>query len=131
MPTPAGLSYSEFRYQYAPIFTPLIITGDCWGSTITIMEEDYSRLEWFRTTLRPFITQRFIFSYPTAEESRWLLAQGRDIGEYFAPIQARWMIQGGIQQEWDAVQARLRAMGSEQYTRIMQDQIDRFNRNMR
>ena len=125
-PNPPGSSYNEFRYANAPVHVPMIIAGDDWGKTVEIMAEDVVRLDWLRNTLKPFITQRGIYGYSTAEESRWILSQGADIRDYFVPIEARWIIDGGIEQEYDAVMARLKAMGIDEYTRIMQAQIDRF-----
>ena len=125
-PTPAGMSYSEFRYANCPVHVPLIIAGDDWGKTIQVMEEDAVRLSWMNGVLRPYLTQKFPYSYATATESRFELSQGKDIRDYIKPIEARWLIQGGIEQEWDAFQARLRAMGVDEYTRITQAQVDRF-----
>jgi len=125
MPTPAGISYSEFRYGNCPVHVPLIVAGDDWGKVVQIMDEDATRLNWIRNTLKPYM-QHAPAGYATADESRWLLAQGKDIGDYIRPIQAKWMIQGGIEQEWDAFQARLRAMGVDEMTRIVQAQMDRI-----
>jgi len=126
VPTPAGLSYSEFRYGNCPVHVPLIIAGDDWGKTIQVMDEDAARLDWMRGPLKPYLTQKFIYDYSTADESRWILSQGKDIGDYIRPLEAKWLIQGGIDQDWDAFQARLKAMGVDNYTKIMQAEIDRF-----
>ncbi|MCL2833188.1 MAG: extracellular solute-binding protein [Treponema sp.] len=126
IPTPAGLSYSEFRYGNCPVHVPLVIAGDDWGKTVQVMDEDAARLDWMRGPLKPYLTQKFIYGYANADESKWMLAQGKDITDYFRPIEAKWLIQGGIEQEWDSVQARLKAMGVDDYTKIMQSQIDRF-----
>jgi len=125
-PNPQGFSYSEFRYSNAPVHVPLIIAHEDWGTVVDVMDEDVHRISWMNGPLKPFLTQRLIYGYPTAEESRFVLAQGKDISDYLKPIEAKWLIQGGIEQEWNAVQARLKAMGSEEYTRIMQAQVDRF-----
>ena len=126
VPTPAGKSYSEFRYGNCPVHVPLIIAGDDWGKTIQVMDEDVARISWMRGALKPFLTQKFIYGYATADESKFILSRGKDISDYMKPLEAKWLVQGGIEQDWDAFQAKLKAMGIDDYTKIMQAQIDRF-----
>jgi putative aldouronate transport system substrate-binding protein len=130
-PDPPGKSYSEFRYSNCPVHVPCIIAAGDWGTVVEVMEEDAERLDWMNGALKPFLTQQFIYRYPTAEESRYELSQGKDITDYVKTIQAKWLIEGGIEQEWDAFLTRLKAMGIDEYTRIEQAQIDRFAQNSR
>jgi putative aldouronate transport system substrate-binding protein len=127
-PVPAGKSYSEFRFGNCPVHVPLIVTADDWGRIVQVMDEDAERIDWVNTTLKPYLTQKFVYSYPTADESRFELSRGKDISDYVKPLQAKWLIEGGIEQEWDAYLARLKNMGIDEYTRIIQTQIDRFNK---
>jgi putative aldouronate transport system substrate-binding protein len=127
-PVPAGKSYSEFRYANAPVHVPCIIAAADWGPVVEVMEEDAERLGWMNGALKPYLGQKIVYRYPTADESRFILSRGKDISDYIRPLEAKWLIQGGIEQEWDAFQARLKSMGVDEYTRIMQTQIDRFNR---
>jgi putative aldouronate transport system substrate-binding protein len=128
-PNPPGKSYSEFRYSNCPVHVPCIIAADDWGTVVDVMEEDAERLDWMNGALKPFLTQKFIYSYPTADESRYELSQGKDITDYVKTIQAKWLIEGGIEQEWEGYLARLKAMGIDEYTGIEQAQIDRFAQN--
>jgi len=125
-PNPPGSSYNEFRYGNCPVHVPLIIAGDDWGKTVAVMAEDVVRLGWLRNTLRPYINTYSIYGYATADEAKWILSQGNDIRDYFIPIEAKWITQGGIDQEHASVMARLKAMGIDEYIKIMQAQIDRF-----
>jgi putative aldouronate transport system substrate-binding protein len=130
-PTPADTTYNLFRYgqcpaDQAPFFIPL----EAWGKTIEVMEEEVTRILWYNT-LKPYVTQYFIYRCPVAEESQFIQTRGQEIENYVKITQAKWLINGGIEREWDAFQAQLKTMGVDEYTRIMQNQIDRINQYMK
>jgi putative aldouronate transport system substrate-binding protein len=127
-PVPAGSNYNQFRYSQAPVFGPHFVPASAWGTTVEIMDEDKDRLPWVQGILKPYLTQYFIYSYPIDAETRYLQGRGNEIEEYVKNTQAKWLIEGGIEREWDAFQARLKSMGVDEYTRIMQNQIDRFEK---
>lgn len=129
IPTPQGKSYSEFRYANAPVHVPCVITADEWGKDIQVMDEDVERLDYMNKILKPFLKQSYIFSYPTADESKYVLSKGKDIYDFVTVTEARWMTEGGIDAEWDGFVSKLNSMGVDEYTKIMQNQIDRFNQN--
>ncbi|MDR0473442.1 MAG: extracellular solute-binding protein [Treponema sp.] len=125
-PTPADTTYNQFRYGNCPVDAPFFIAPQSWGSIIDFMEEDIDRIPWVQNDLAPYFTQYFIYSYPVANETTFIQGRGQEIENYVKTTQAKWLMQGGIESEWNAFQARLRDMGVEEYTRIMQNQIDRF-----
>ena len=91
------------------------------------MEEDIDRIPWVQNELAPYLTQWFIAPYPVAEETQFVQTKGKEIEDYVKTTQAKWLMSGGIEREWDAFQARLKTMGVDEYTRVMQNQIDRIN----
>jgi putative aldouronate transport system substrate-binding protein len=126
-PTPEGQNYPQFRYGATPVSAPHYIAESSWDTLLEVMDEDKPRLPWFYGELAPCLSQAFIFSYPIAEETRFLQGQGLEIENYIKTNLAKWLIQGGIERDWDGFQAQLKTMGVDQYTRIMQAQVDRFS----
>jgi putative aldouronate transport system substrate-binding protein len=130
-PTPADTNYNQFRYGQCPADqAPFFIPPEAWGKTIEVMEEDVTRILWYNT-LKPYVTQYFIYRCPVAEESQFIQTRGQEIENYVKITQAKWLINGGIEREWDAFQSQLKTMGVDEYTRIMQNQIDRINQYMK
>jgi len=79
-----------------------------------------------QTTLKPYLKQSFVYNYPNADESQYMLTKGKDINDYVVKTQAKWLTEGGIEEEWDGFLKKLNDMGIDEYTEIMQNQIDRF-----
>jgi putative aldouronate transport system substrate-binding protein len=128
-PTPAGITYNQFRYGNAPVDGPFFIGPEDWGTKLELMEEDIVRVPWVMGELKPFLTQWGIYSYPIASETQFIQSRGLEIENYIKTTQARWLMQGGIESEWDAFQARLKTMGVDDYIKVMQSQVDRFLNN--
>ena len=127
IPTPSDTNYNQFRYGQAPgTGIPFYIGPEEWGTTMEIMEEDRDRIPWVQNELKPYLTQWFVYQYPIASETQFMQTRGQEIETFVKTTQARWLMQGGIESEWDSFQARLRTMGVDEYTRVMQSQVDRF-----
>lgn len=126
--TPEGLSYSEFRYGHCPVHVPCAIAASQWNKDIEVMAEDADRWIFMEEVLKPYLTQRLLYEYQTAEDSKFRLSVGKDIDEYVKTVEARWLMEGGVDEEWDAFQSQLVSMGIDQYTQIMQGMVDRFNK---
>jgi putative aldouronate transport system substrate-binding protein len=125
-PTPPGTNYNEFRYGNCPVNGPFYIAPDAWGKIIEPMEEDLDRIDWVRGELAPYLTQWSIYGYPVAEETAFIQNRGQEIDSYVRINQAKWLTQGGIENDWSAYLARLQEMGVNDYIRVMQNQVDRF-----
>jgi len=49
-----------------------------------------------------------------------------DICNYVAKMTAKWIIDGGLEQEWDQYVSTLKKMGSDRYVKIHSDAYARF-----
>ena len=127
IPPPAGTTPNQWIYGNSPHTGVIYIPRDAWGRDIEVFQQDVFRYGWW-DKITPFLTQAQGFQmFPIAEETAFIQAEGLEINTFVKTTQARWLMQGGIQQEWDSFQSRLRTMGVERYTRIMQNQLDRFD----
>ncbi|MDL2233109.1 extracellular solute-binding protein [Ruminococcaceae bacterium OttesenSCG-928-L11] len=118
--TPAGMSYSEFRYGNAPVHVPCAIKGADWGKTIQVMDEDANKLAISQEYYRPYSTQSSIFQNPTQEESKYLLGKAKDIDQYTTKMQVKWLTEGGIDAEWDTYLAELEKLGIGEYIKLVE-----------
>jgi putative aldouronate transport system substrate-binding protein len=61
-------------------------------------------------------------SYPslifTEEENNELALIGTDIAEYVRQMRAKWVTEGGIDEEWDTYVEQLKAMGLDRFVEI-------------
>jgi putative aldouronate transport system substrate-binding protein len=127
IPTPADTNYNQFRYGQCPADNSSFwIPPEAWGKTVAYMEEDVSRIPW-ANLLKPYCTQFWITQLPVASESQFIQTRGLEIENYVKTTQAKWLMNGGIEREWDAFQAQLKTMGVDEYIKVMQNQIARVN----
>jgi putative aldouronate transport system substrate-binding protein len=130
MPTPANTNFQQFRYGQSPVGgVPYYIPKEAWGTTLEVMEDEAERIPWVLNVLEPYMTQFFIPLYPIDDEVNYIQGRGRDINDYVRVNQSRWLMQGGIEQDWNSFKARLKEMGEDEFTKIMQNQIDRFKQH--
>ncbi len=76
----------------------------------------------------PVVNMNAIFPMiqATAQESQKISTLSTDIMNYINQAQAKWVTEGGIDNEWDAYVAKLRAMGLDDLLAIYQQQYDRY-----
>lgn len=122
---PEGMTLDEYRFKECPMWAPSAVFEDYYGKYIEptapdklkadIREEYYQD---YQVPSMPFITW-------TQEEATWNAATGTDIMNYVNDNLAKWLLNGGIEEEWDDYVAQLNAMGLEQHIQVMQTAYDR------
>lgn len=65
----------------------------------------------------------------TTEQTDRLAELSTDIGDYVNTTLANWMLNGGMEDEWDSYVERLNKLGLEEYISILQEALDNFNAN--
>jgi putative aldouronate transport system substrate-binding protein len=63
---------------------------------------------------------------PTAEESKRISELLPDLQSYVDQTQTKWIMQGGVNSEWDAYVQRLKTMKLDELLAIYQQQLDRY-----
>ncbi len=125
IPTPEGLSYSEFRYGNCPVHVPCVIHAADWGKTIQVMEEDVNKLSIAQEYYTPYADQSNLFERWNSAETDYLANEGQDLRSYCNQMHAKWIVEGGIDEEWDSYCERLEKLGWEQYLAVYQGMYDR------
>lgn len=73
-----------------------------------------------------YVTEPFPALIYTEEETEELAIIGTDIGGYVLQTRAKWIMDGGIEEEWDEYIDQLNAMGLE---RLIEIRLDAYNRS--
>lgn len=127
IPTPEGMSYSEFRYGQSPVHVPCVIKSADWGKVVQVMDEDINKLSAGEESYKKYMTQSSIFLLPNKEESKYMLKEAKDINDYVNKMQVKWMTEGGIETEWEAYLAELQKLGIDKYMDIIKGIDTRMN----
>ncbi len=122
-----GQGFDDYRYQQAPIWGPLAVyedyyervveTPEMMSSKVSIMEEYYA--EYMTNATLPIL--KF-----TEEETDWFSTTGGDIVNHIADYQSKWLLNGGIEEEWDAYIEGLEQLNVEQHVEHMNAAYDRY-----
>lgn len=61
------------------------------------------------------------------EEAQQIATFGSDINPYAEGLYAKWIMEGGIEAEWDSYLKKLDAMGLKEFLAVYQQALDRYN----
>ncbi len=74
----------------------------------------------------PFIMEQYPLVVFTPEESERLSITGTEIGTYVSQMRAEWIVNGGIEEGWDAYVTQLKNIGLDEFVQIKVDAYERF-----
>ena len=119
---PEGMSYDEFRYKEAFASDgPIALTSEFFGSKIPRSAGHQAKFERNRDYYLPYATSIYLPSMILSEEDTDALSLiKQDIQSYTEEMRAKWLSQGGVDEEWDDYVARLNGMGLDEYMEIYQ-----------
>lgn len=121
IPTPEGTTYSEFRYGNTPVHVPCAMPIEGWDTKIDMMAEDATNLPEVKAVYEEYATYSTYLTIPTTEQSEWLLSRGKDIDQYVNKMQMKWLVEGGIEKDWDNYLAELDKLGIQDYIQLQKD----------
>lgn len=123
------MSHTEFRFGNTPGDTPCAIWTEDWGEVLPRPVHAQKKYEDIQTYYADYMIDGFPGVMWTGEESRFLQSTGTDIDEYVREQMAKWLLNGGIEDEWETFKTRLYDMGIERYLEIHQVGYDRFTQS--
>ena len=125
-PLPQGVSMGEFRQTVAPEGVGVILAED-FGTVVDMEPRAKQRIKDLNAIYRPYMEDEW---YPnvffTPEEAEQLSTLETDIKNFVNQQRAKWLVDGGIEQEWDGYVAQLQQMGLDQMVKIYQAALDRY-----
>lgn len=126
VPYPEGSSFDEYRYQNSPVFGPGAVFAEDFGVTVEMPEMMVDKMNEIETYYDIYPkTDSIPILKLTEEESDWMETTGADIITYVYDNMAKWMMQGGIDEEWDAYLEQLESLGIDKHIEVLQGAYDR------
>ena len=125
--TPADMSYSEFRFGNTPVHVPCAIFLDEWDSVVQTMDEDVYKLEILENCYKEYQTNNIPYIKYNQKETDYLNSTGADINEYVDNRLYTWLLNGGIEEEWDSYCAKLEQLGINEYYDVVNTAYERMN----
>lgn len=129
--TTDGLTANEVRLHNTP-------GNACGGSPCAILEDAYGTLIEMETGgagRKKILEEKYnAYVYPesypvinyTTEQQEAINSFVNEINVYVNDLTAKWIVEGGIEQEWDAYVKQLNDMGLEEYMTIRQEALDTY-----
>ena len=129
LPIPDGMTADEFNFHYSPVDAPSAVFYDVYKSGLLPMSDTMATKNRYVELYRPYMT---VSTYPggvtfTPEENTRLAALATDIGNFVNDRQAQWLLNGGIDAEWDSYLASLKTMGLDEMLNLYETALNRFN----
>lgn len=129
--TPDGSSMGEYRQKVCPGGgSPIIITKDDFGKYVDMEPRAKERLETIKEKFDPYMEpQNYPLVFLDGDELEELNMIETDIKTTVNNKRAEWIMNGGIDEEWDSYVNELNKMGLERMITIYQNGLDRYNEN--
>ncbi|RBW70773.1 ABC transporter substrate-binding protein [Bacillus taeanensis] len=124
---PEGVAMGEYRQKVAP-GGPFVVLEEHFGTVVDMEPRAKERLEILKEHYEPHMVEE---NYPkiffTPEELQTINTIEPELKEFVKQKEAQWLMEGGIEKEWDDYLKQLDAMGLQELMEIYQAGLDRFN----
>ncbi|MDD9271913.1 extracellular solute-binding protein [Paenibacillus sp. GCM10023248] len=121
---PSGVNANEFRHTVSPGSTSVFAkTND----SPKVVGKPYEKGDMDKL-LQPYLDKNiFPNLYFSEEETEARSRYFTDIDAYVKKMQAKWLVQGGIDEEWDSYVKKLKEMNLDKLVKVYQDAYNRYN----
>ena len=124
---PEGVAMGEYRQKVAP-GGPFIVLKDDFGKVVDMEPRAKERLKILKQYYEPYMVDE---SYPQVffgqEDLEKINRMKTDIMEFVNQKKAKWLMEGGIDEEWEGYIKQLNQMGLPELMKIYQKGLDDFN----
>ncbi|MFA9455307.1 ABC transporter substrate-binding protein [Halalkalibacter sp. AB-rgal2] len=125
-----GVSMGELRQQVAPN-GPTVVLAEDFGTVVDMEPRAKQRLQDIEDVYAPYLVdENFPQIFFSEEELDRINRLEVDIMDFVDQKQASWLLNGGIEDEWDNYLEQLERMGLNELMEIYQDGLDRFKSNI-
>ncbi len=120
-------SFDDYRYQHAPIWGPLAVYEDYYDRVVEMPEMMIEKADIMAEYYEAYMTNSSLPPLKFSEEENdWFTTNGTDINNHINDHQARWLLQGGIDTEWDEYLAGLETLKIEEHKTNMNSAYQRY-----
>ncbi|UKA63436.1 ABC transporter substrate-binding protein [Arthrobacter sp. FW306-04-A] len=129
IPAPAGTTAGERRQKVAP-GGPHIVTAEDFQSVVAPEPRAAARQQTIKDVFKPHAGND---QYPNVllsnDELQQLSTIETDVQTLVKEKRAKWIVSGGVDQEWDSYVAQLKSIGLDKMVKIYQDAYNRYKKN--
>ena len=128
LPLPAGVSMGEFRQTVAPEGVGVILRED-FGKVVDMEPRAKQRVKDLETIYVPHMEpQQYPSVFFLKQDLDILETHEKDIKDFVNQKRASWIVDGGIDTDWDGYLSQLDKMGLKDMLKVYQDALDRYNK---
>ncbi|MDQ0876538.1 putative aldouronate transport system substrate-binding protein [Paenibacillus sp. V4I3] len=125
---PEGVAMGELRQKVAP-GGPFVVLKEHFGTVVDMEPRAKQRLNDLKTYYKPYqVKESYPWIFFGPEESSTMNRINTEIKQVVAQKKAKWLMEGGIEQEWNDYVKQLDGMGLPKLMKIWQDGMDKFNK---
>ncbi|AYA78460.1 ABC transporter substrate-binding protein [Bacillus sp. Y1] len=125
---PEGIAMGELRQKVAP-GGPFVVLKEHFGSVVDMEERAKERLEILDEYYKPhMVSENYPSIFFSPEELEVINTIEPEIKTFVKQKEAQWLIDGGIEKEWDDYVKQLKDMGLDQLMEVYQKGLDRYNK---
>ncbi|MCM3575589.1 ABC transporter substrate-binding protein [Mesobacillus subterraneus] len=127
---PAGVAMGELRQKVAPGGSaPFVVLKEHFGTVVDMEPRAKQRLKDLEEYYEPYMPKE---NYPmiffSVEDLQRINEIEPELKEFVNQKKAQWILEGGVDKEWDDYVAQLDAMGLKELMEIYQKGLDEFNK---
>ena len=107
---------------------PLAILNDYYGTYVTCPDDAQYRLDWIREIYVPDMIEEYVYPnvFMSQEDTDKLNQYETDLKKYTNQMRADWVMNGGVEEGWDAYIQKLDEYGLQEYLEIRQKYLDDY-----
>jgi putative aldouronate transport system substrate-binding protein len=126
LPVPAGTTAGEYRIKVAP-GGPTVITKDQFGTLVDMEPRAKQRLDELQKYYFPHqVKENYPLVFLSAAELDRINQIETQVKEYTKQMKAKWLMQGGVEKEWEGYLSQLNKIGLKEMMDIYQKAYDKF-----
>ena len=111
---------------------PLAILNEYYGVYVTLPDDAKWRLDNMHATYLEDMNSRYVFPnvFMSLEDTNRVSQLDTDIKRYAEQMKASWILNGGIEEEWDEYLERMESYGLSEYLQIKQKYFDAYQESL-
>lgn len=111
---------------------PLAVLNDYYGVYVTQPDDAKWRLDNMHDTYLKDMKAKYVYPnvFMSIDDTNRVSQLDTDIKKYAEQMKARWILNGGIENEWDEYIEKLNAYGLEEYLEIKQKYFDKYQESL-
>jgi putative aldouronate transport system substrate-binding protein len=128
VPPPAGSEISTWIGSTTPSTALPLLAPKEWLEKLEQSDSDKYRNSFYQIYKPNIVPEERVYPnmYMSDDENKRLSVLGTDIMTYVRKMEAKWIVDGGIDGEWDKYVQDLKKMGLDEMIQIKQKAYDRF-----